>query len=125
MMPKNASGELDYQSLHQKSQRWVHEGKVAIGNLAQRYAVTSVERITQVPQNREVRVLPNDYRSGCGKKSQTSEPFQGVTTVRKGLPRPHCCKEATRLNFIGKASPERRIRTRGLAEPRGIEPLTS
>src|SRR5437588_5346168 len=59
-MPIDAPNKLDDRGLDQKSQRWIWKGEIAIRHIAERHAISILEDVTEIPKNRETRILPND-----------------------------------------------------------------
>ncbi len=70
----DAAGEAEDGSLQQKCQRWVDEGEVAIGMLAERHAGAAIEQVAEVPDDGEAGVLPEHERGG-GKKEQRGREY--------------------------------------------------
>ena len=74
MVKKDPARQADDCGLHEKSERRVRQGKVAIGHLAESDALRGVEDIAEIEEHRDVRVLPKHHAGGRGKKRRSREP---------------------------------------------------
>jgi hypothetical protein len=66
-MPEHPSAELNDGCLNEESYWRMRERKVAIWNIAERDAIRILKNVAQIPQHRDVAVLP-DYDQPCRRK---------------------------------------------------------
>jgi hypothetical protein len=65
---KDAPGEADEGGLNQECKWRMGKGEVAIGHLPLGHTNCTIEDITQVPQDHQMRVLPKDHARGGQKQ---------------------------------------------------------
>ncbi len=74
-MPVHAAGQLDDCCLNQECHRRMREREIAVGNIAERDAIRILEGVAEIPQDREVRVLPNHDHPGGYRQHCRNQPF--------------------------------------------------
>src|SRR5207244_11805714 len=84
VVPEHSPGKLDDRRLDQKRQRRVRKGKIAIRNIAERYAVRVFENVTNIQKYSELRVLPHYDSYGSEKQEPSFDPVGPHPAFRAG-----------------------------------------
>ncbi len=93
VMKEDAAGEPDDGCLDEECERRVGEGEIAIGKLAVGDARGGVEYVAEVPEDGDVRILPEDDGGRGGEEADGGEPVaqrparRGSLTIRDGSSR--------------------------------------
>ena len=74
-MKNNTTGKTNNCGLREKRERRMREGKVAVGHLTERDALSSVENVAEIEENGYVCILPEDNGCRCEKKPGSAEPI--------------------------------------------------
>jgi hypothetical protein len=103
VVKEDATRETNDRGLKKKSERRVRQWEVAVGNLAEGDALGGVEDVTEIEEDGDVRVLPQDDAGGRSKKRRSRNPVGSDSegagsgapiTIRDDSNRPSAARKA-------------------------------